>query len=183
MSAADQGPGNAADKRESPWRAIIIALFPMVIAVLSLVTSIYNGYLNNKFVALIQGNLGRSEYMRTCRDVIDAYFQVKYRADVLRAATKTTGVGGGTDTAAAATSARIEAGHAVARFGALATYLANLRDEEIRARYSQLYAHLNQYVGSASAGEDSERAKLLSEADASFAKLNDDCVKSATALP
>lgn len=183
MSAADEGPGNAAEKRENPWRATIITLFPMAIAVLSLVTSIYNGYLNNRFVTLIQGNLGRSEYMRTCRDVIDAYFQVKYRADVLRAATKTSGVAAGMDAGVAATSARIEAGHAVARFGALATYLANLRDEDIRARYSQLYGQLNQYVTSASSGADTERARLLSEADANFARLNDDCVKSATALP
>ena len=56
--------------------------FPMFIATLSLVTSIYNGYLNNQFVDLIQRNVGRAEYMRTCKDVIDAYFQVKFRAAV-----------------------------------------------------------------------------------------------------
>ena len=181
MSSTDQGPGNGAGKRESPWRATIITFFPMAIAVLSLVTSIYNGYLNNRFVTLIQGNLGRSEYMRTCRDVIDAYFQVKYRADVLRAeAQKPVATNA---EAAAVVSARIEAGHAVARFGALATYLANLRNEDIRALYTQLYGRLNLYVATAAAAADSERAKVLAEADASFARLNDDCVKSATALP
>ena len=55
----------------------------MFIATLSLVTSIYNGYLNNLFVNLIQRNVGRTEYMRTCKDVIDAYFQVKFRAFVV----------------------------------------------------------------------------------------------------
>ena len=57
--------------------------FPMFIATLSLVTSIYNGYLNNRFVDLIQRNIGRTEYMRTCKEMIDAYFQVKFRAAVI----------------------------------------------------------------------------------------------------
>ena len=68
---------------ETKVRSIVIAYFPMFIATLSLVTSIYNGYLNNRFVDLIQRNLGRAEYMRTCKDVIDAYFQVKFRASVV----------------------------------------------------------------------------------------------------
>ena len=41
---------------------------------LSLVTSIYNGYLNGKFVDFIQRNTGRTEYLRTCKEIIDAYF-------------------------------------------------------------------------------------------------------------
>ena len=64
---------------EGRLRTVLISYFPMFIATLSLVTSIYNGYLNNLFVDLIQRNLGRAEYMRTCKDVIDAYFQVKFR--------------------------------------------------------------------------------------------------------
>src|SRR5262245_61029222 len=70
-------------ERETRIRAILITYFPMFIATLSLVTSIYNGYLNNLFVNLIQRNVGRTEYMRTCKDVIDAYFQVKFRASVV----------------------------------------------------------------------------------------------------
>ena len=70
-------------ERETKIRTILITYFPMFIATLSLVTSIYNGYLNDLFVELIQRNLGRAEYMRTCKDVIDAYFQVKFRAAVI----------------------------------------------------------------------------------------------------
>ena len=70
-------------ERETRVRAILLSYFPMFIATLSLVTSIYNGYLNNLFVDLIQRNVGRTEYMRTCKDVIDAYFQVKFRAAVV----------------------------------------------------------------------------------------------------
>ena len=70
-------------ERESTLRAAVTTYFPMFIAVLSLITSIYNGYLNNKFVSIIQGNLGRAEHMRTCKEIIDAYFQVKFRTGLI----------------------------------------------------------------------------------------------------
>ena len=47
-------------ERETRIRTILISYFPMFIATLSLVTSIYNGYLNNLFVDLIQRNVGRT---------------------------------------------------------------------------------------------------------------------------
>ena len=47
-------------ERETRVRAILLSYFPMFIATLSLVTSIYNGYLNNQFVDLIQRNVGRT---------------------------------------------------------------------------------------------------------------------------
>ena len=37
-------------EREVTIRTAVVTYFPMFIAVLSLVTSIYNGYLNGKFV-------------------------------------------------------------------------------------------------------------------------------------
>lgn len=160
------------------WRAVVITFFPMLIAVLSLLTSVYNGYLNNKFVTLIQGNLSRAEYMRTCRDAIDAYFQVKYRADVLAKQGRSAALPPGSTS-----SAEVEAGNAVARFGALATYLANLRDEETRARYTDLYGRLDKYVAMASGAGREERTKASNEADAIFAGLNDDCVKQAAKQP
>src|SRR5712691_11980641 len=62
---------------------IAVLIFPMFIATLSLLTSVYNGYLNNKFVELIQFNVTRGEYMRTCKDIIDAYFQIKLKTSLL----------------------------------------------------------------------------------------------------
>ena len=70
---------------EGKLRVVLITFFPMLIATLSLVTSIFNGYLNNKFVDLIQHNFGRAEYMRTCKETIDAYFQVKFKAGLVSA--------------------------------------------------------------------------------------------------
>jgi hypothetical protein len=69
--------------RETKMRTVLMSYFPMFIATLSLATSIFNGYLNNKFVDFIQRNVGRIEYMRTCKEIIDAYFQVKFRAGVI----------------------------------------------------------------------------------------------------
>ena len=48
------------DTTESRVRAIMLGYFPMFIATLSLVTSIYNGYLNSRFVDFIQRNAGRT---------------------------------------------------------------------------------------------------------------------------
>ena len=70
-------------EREATIRTAVVTYFPMFIAVLSLVTSIYNGYLNDKFVDIIQRNIGRTEYLRTCKEIIDAYFQVKFRAGIV----------------------------------------------------------------------------------------------------
>jgi len=49
---------------EGKLRVLLITFFPMLIATLSLVTSIFNGYLNNRFVDLIQRNFGRAEYSK-----------------------------------------------------------------------------------------------------------------------
>ena len=67
-------------ERETVFRTAVLTYFPMFIAVLSLVTSMYNGYLNDKMVDIIHKTLGRSEYLRTCKEIIDAYFQVKFQA-------------------------------------------------------------------------------------------------------
>lgn len=187
--------GGGAAAAEWRWRQALITFFPMLIAVLSLLTSIYNGYLNNKFVTLIQGNLSRAEYMRTCRDVIDAYFQVKYRTSVVAREAAAGGAvppaaAGTTDApalprqaAGAASQSTVEAGNAVARFGALATYLANMRDEKTRASYTELYWKLDELAAKAATSSAKEREATLSEADKIFAPLNDDCVHHAGSHP
>jgi hypothetical protein len=174
-------------ERETKVRSIIIAYFPMFIATLSLVTSIYNGYLNNRFVDLIQRNVGRAEYMRTCKDVIDAYFQVKFRASIVSRnrdnASAGSAMSAGAMTSSAMTSEQIEAGQAVARLGALGTYLANLRDESVRVRYTELSMAVDKAVNDARQTPPAALDKLFEPADRIFATLNADCVKSALDQP
>ena len=165
-------------ERETRIRAILLGYFPMFIATLSLVTSIYNGYLNNLFVNLIQRNVGRSEYMRTCKDVIDAYFQVKFRASVVSRNRENASAG-----SAVMTPEQIEAANAVARMGALGTYLANLRDESVRVRYTELSGAVDKAVNEARQTPPAALEKLFEPADRIFATLNADCVKTALDKP
>jgi hypothetical protein len=165
-------------ERDTRVRTILITYFPMFIATLSLVTSIYNGYLNGLFVDLIQRNVSRTEYMRTCKDVIDAYFQVKFRASVVSRNRENANAGG-----AAMTPEQIEAANAVARLSALGTYLANLRDETVRARYTELSVAVDKAVAEARQTAPPALEKLFEPADRIFAGLNADCVKSALDKP
>jgi len=169
--------------RESRIRSILITYFPMFIATLSLVTSIYNGYLNNLFVDLIQRNVGRTEYMRTCKDVSDAYFQVKFRASVVSRNRDNARVGTAATTAEQMTPEQIEAANAVAKLGALGTYLANLRDEAARVQYTELSMAVQKAVNDARKTPPDALEKLFEPADRIFAILNADCVKSALDKP
>src|SRR5262245_5775109 len=162
----------SASEREGTIRAAMTTYFPMFIAVLSLITSIYNGYLNNKFVGIIQGNLGRAESMRTCKEIIDAYFQVKFRLGLINES-------GERASPAVATAEQREAVNAVSRFAALGTYLANLREDGAREQYTELSDALGKIVEKARATPSAEFAKLFDAPDRMFAKMNDDCIKSA----
>jgi hypothetical protein len=165
-------------ERRERIKTTLVTFFPMFIATLSLVTAIFNGYLNNKFIDIIQRNVGRTEYMRTCKETIDAYFQVKFRAGVVAQA-------GGAPMApgASPSPAAVDAANAVTKFAALGTYLANLRDDAMRARYTELSQRLDAAVREAASTSPAEVAKLFEPADALFAGLNDDCVKSAQSAP
>ena len=157
---------------ESRVRTALLIYFPMFIAALSLVTSIYNGYLNGKFVDFIQRNTGRTEYLRTCKDIIDAYFIIKVRVGALNGAGQ-----------AAGAAAQSEAALAVARFGALGTYLANLRDETLRVQYTELTVLLDTISKDAPKLSSQELNRRYDTADREFTKLNTDCIKSAKDLP
>jgi hypothetical protein len=159
---------------ETRWRTALITFFPMFIATLSLLTSVYNGYLNSKFVDIIQGNLGRAEYMRTCKEIIDAYFQVKFKASL---------TAGGANSTGAPSPQQTDALNAVNHFAALGTYLANLRDDTRRERYSELSRELQRIVREAPRAPQGELDKLFEPADRLFAEMNDDCVRSAKAAP
>lgn len=154
-------------------RGILLGYFPMFIATLSLVTSIYSGYLNSKFVDFIQRNAGRTEYLRTCKEIIDAYFQIKSRAGVIAAS-------GGN---AASPAIQADVAIAVARFGALGTYLANLRDESAREQYTHLTGELEKLSAEAAKLSPADLNKRYQVPDREFSQMNSDCIKYAKELP
>jgi hypothetical protein len=151
-------------------RSMLVVIFPMFIATLSLLTSIYNGYLNNKFVGIIQTNLGKAEYMRTCKEIIDAYFQVKFKVGLVAQA-------------GASSAQSIDAANAVSHFAALGTYLANLRDDATRERYTELSRQLDKIVKDAGRTPPGGLDKLFEPADRLFADMNADCINSAKIAP
>ena len=167
--------GQSAGEATRGWRHkdAVVFYFPMLIAVLSLVTSIYNGYLNGRFVDLVQNNVARVEYMKTCKDVIDAYFMVKLRAGEVAAA--------GPIASPVTTREVLAAREAVAKLAALNTYLANLRDEAVRVRYTEFSGLIEKAVEAAARAPAGGTPKPWEAPDRIFQELNDDCVKSARA--
>jgi hypothetical protein len=77
----------------------------------------------------------------------------------------------------------IEGAHAVARLAALGTYLANLRDDSIRARYTELSETVRKAMSEAARTQPAELDKLFGPAERIFAELNADCVKMALDRP
>jgi hypothetical protein len=163
--------------RETRIRTVLTTYFPMFIATLSLCASIFNGYINTKFLDFIQRNTGRVEYLRTCKEIIDAYFQVKVRAGVINANAARQGASGTNGRAMA--SDDVDGASAVNKFAALGTYLANLRDDAARKQYSDLTKELGKTMIGAKRTPPADLNGLFAIADQMFAKLNDDCVKSA----
>lgn len=164
-------------EREVTTRTAIVTYFPMFIATLSLITSIYNGYLNNRFVDIIQRNIARGETLKSCKEIIDAYFQVKFRAGVVSENGERERASG--TPVAGAAAAQIEAANAVNKVGALGTYLANMRDDATRERYTHFTWELDKIVREASKIPPADLNKRFETADRMFDGMNDDCVNTA----
>jgi hypothetical protein len=161
-------------EREFTIRSVLLGYFPMFIATLSLVTAIFNGYLNSKFVDLIQRNLGRGEYLRTCKEILEAHAQVGFRAKILSQTGERARTGGPVDL----TAARNEADSALIKYVSLATYLANLQPDA-RERYTHLSLELEKILNDAPQLALGDLNKRLEQTDQMFTGMNDDCVKMA----
>lgn len=154
----------------------IFAYVSFFVAALSLVTSMYQGYLNTRFVELIQSGVSRSETARICKDLIDAFFQIKFRTATLSAALEREKNPNSPGVVAAAS----EAQNAVSRFGAYGTYLANFQGEQKRYEYTMLSRELARVVDLAKSAPVADAEKLFVKADEMFGSMNNDCVRSAT---
>jgi hypothetical protein len=69
--------------------------------------------------------------------------------------------------------------NAVNKFAALGTYLANLRDAATREYYTHLSWKLEEIVRVAAGTPPTKVEALFETADAMFAQMNDDCVRTA----
>jgi hypothetical protein len=151
--------------RNDHVHSALVTYFPMFIATLSVLSSIYQGYLFAHSIDVIQRNVSRSEYLRTCREIIDTYFQVKLAVGQIVEVTNP------------APGAIANANNLVGKFGALGTYLANFQDEDIRVRYTGLTHELTRLVAAARDRGAGDAAKRFAEADRLFGQMNEDCVR------
>jgi len=158
-------------EHETRVRTAVITYFPMFIAVLSLVTSMYNGYLNNKFVDFIQRNLARAESLRTCKEILEAHAQVQFRAKILSQVGERARQGSTVDV----TAARNDADGALIKYISLATYLANLHPVA-RERYTNLSVELEKILNDAPQLAPDDLNTRFAKTDPMFTAMNDDCV-------
>lgn len=142
------------DLKNHHLRSTLVLYFPMFIATLSVISSLYQGYLFTRSLDIVQRNVSRSEYLRTCREIIDTYFQIKL---------------------AVAQGPRNDAANLVGKFGALGTYLANFQDDDIRLRYTDLTMELGTLAAQAPGTAKPENR--FDKADGLFAQMNNDCVR------
>jgi hypothetical protein len=170
---------DSSDRRQTDAKgngsARLIAYMSILVAGLSLVTSFYNGYLNTKFVELIQTSVERNETVRTCKELIDAYFQVKLRTAQLAGAIERER----NPSAAPVIAAEAESANSVSRFAALGTYLANYYGHADREKYTHLSWELERVISAARSAAPSGVDKLFEKANAMFDEMNNDCVRAA----
>ncbi len=161
---------------ESKGNANIFAYISFFVAALSLVATMYQAYLNTRYVELIQTSVSRGETARTCKDLIDVYFQIKYRTGALASALEREKNPNSPYVIAASS----EALNTISRFAALGTFLANFQGEEKRAQYTALSNELARIVDLAHKTPTGDTSKLFDKADDMFGVMNADCVRSAT---
>ena len=116
---------------------------------------------------------------RTCREIIETYFQIKPRIGALMPAADRGNVAGASRVSEAS---RLEAQAAIAKFGGLGTYLANFQDAGTRARYTELtktaVGNLRQRAQHAGYGH----RQVFAPADRLFSQMNDDCARLSRAM-
>jgi hypothetical protein len=147
-----------------------LPLLSLVIASLSLIASISQSYNYRRNIESVQQNVLRAENLRTCREIIEAFFAFRLKAEEANAR----GVEWPADQQAAM---RRELKGQVYRFGAIGTHLANFAPEAARERYARLSWMLNETAEKAIGQPAAEFDMRFTEIDRAFASLNEDCVK------
>jgi hypothetical protein len=150
-------------------------LVSIVVATLAMASSFFQSFNYSRNLDVVQRNVIRGEYLRTCRDIIDAYFQIKMRTYAMHEAT--TAHGRGPEVVDPLIQREVEA--SVFRFGALGTFLANFRDDAIRERYTQLSWKLLAIARDTYKQPREAFDRAFGEADTLFGEMNEDCARTA----
>jgi hypothetical protein len=151
----------------------------LLIASLSLFSSISQSYNYRKNIESVQQNVLRAENLKTCRDIIEVFFATRLRAEEANARATQVLLSNGTLDASSTEATRRDLKSLVYRFGALGTYLANFTPATARERYSALSWSLNEIAEQAFSLPAKEFEAKFAAADKAFGTLNEDCAKSA----
>jgi hypothetical protein len=143
-------------------------ILPLGIAVLSLLSSIFQSWNYSRNIESAQRNVLRAESLRSCRDVIDVFFLFRLKSEEASMMRE-----------AANPMLPAEMKAIVYKFGGFGTFLANFQDEAARKRYTELTWEMLFIAENASKLPKDDFAKRFAKVDESFGKLNEDCVKAA----
>jgi hypothetical protein len=160
-------PNDSPVPASPPGQRWLISL-PLLIAVLTLCASMFQSWNYARNIESAQRNILRSESLRTCRDIIDAFFQFRLKAEEANAMRQSAPAMAGPEMKAI-----------VYKFGAYGTFLANFQGEAARKLYTELSWDLLAIADGAVKLSPEDFAKRFAAADEKFGKLNEDCVKAA----
>jgi hypothetical protein len=160
------GEMSSGERRRLSWLIIL----PLVIAALTLLTQSFQSYNYARNIESAQRNVLRAEALKTCRDIIDVFFQFRLKADEANRMRD-----------AASPMAAPEMKTLASRFGAYGTFLANFQDEDARYRYTVLARELAAIADAAAGMAQAAFAARFEKAEERFGQLNEDCVKAAQA--
>lgn len=154
---------SAGERRRFNWLVVV----PLVIAALTLISSFFQSVNYARNIDSAQRNVLRAESLRTCRDIIDVFFQFRLKAEEANHRQETSAM------------AASELKALTYKFGAYGTFLANFQDEATRVRYTELSWELLAIGESAAKLPPTDFARRFAAVDERFGKLNEDCVKAA----
>jgi hypothetical protein len=146
------------------WAIVV----PTLIAVLSLGSSMFQSWNYSRNIESAQRNVLRAESLRTCREIIEVFFQFRLKADEANM------LG---DAANAMSRGELKA--MAYKFGAFGTFLANFQDERARKLYTELSWDLLGIADNAAKLPAADYGQRFGAIDEKFGKLNEDCVRAA----
>lgn len=151
-------------------RRSLLPIVSLCVAGLSLMAAAYQSYSHSRNLDVVQRNVIRAEYLRTCREIIESYFQIRLRAEAMNEAARSAPIDA---------LGRREAEAMVFRFGAQGTFLANFRDDTVRRLYTDLSWRLLAIIREAVDKPRSDFDAAYAEADRLFNHMNEDCARTA----
>jgi hypothetical protein len=152
-----------------------LVMLPLGIAVLSLVSSIFQSVNYSRQIESAQRNILRAENLKTCKDIIEVFFQFRLKAEEANRL----GLAGRDAGQSADEMMVVELKALVYKFGALGTFLANFREEAARVPYTQLTWELLALAEKSAKVSAEDFAKAFASIDSKFDAFNQDCVKAA----